>query len=98
MRVPWKPASAGRRTESVVELLDLYRTLAELAGLPEPPADVEGSSFAAVFDAPEQQLKTEAYAQYSRCPGKRFFPTEYVDEPDWAWNNCECLQRGRGGC
>ena len=32
--VPWKPASAGKHTQSLTELLDLYRTLTSLAGLP----------------------------------------------------------------
>ncbi len=34
--------SAGARSERTVSLLDLYRTLVELAGLPAPPAEVSG--------------------------------------------------------
>ena len=89
MRVPGKAASsAGRHTETVVELLDLYRTLGALAGAPVADADVEGKDFSAAFDAPEQQLFDEAYAQYSRCPGERYFPNVSA-LPDWALNNCE---------
>ncbi len=88
VRVPGKAASAGARTETVVELLDLYRTLSALAGLPEPEAGVEGKDFSAVFDDPSKTLFSEAYAQYSRCPGERNFPTVH-SLPDWALNNCE---------
>jgi iduronate 2-sulfatase len=88
IKVPWKPAAVGQHTETVVELLDLYRTLSSLAGLPPPPADVEGKDFSAVFDSPQQQLFTEAYSQYSRCPGERNFP-QVSPLPDWALNNCE---------
>lgn len=88
VRAPWLPASRGAHTQSVVELLDLYRTIAALAGLPPPPADVAGDDFSAVFAAPAAPLKNEAYAQYSRCPGERFFPNVSA-LPDWALNNCE---------
>lgn len=88
MRAPWLPASAGKHTQSVVELLDLYRTISALAGLPPPPSDVAGDDFSALFADPTQTLKSEAFAQYSRCPGERDFPTVY-ELPDWALNNCE---------
>lgn len=90
IRVPWKPHSVGARTQSVVELLDLYRTLASLAGLPPPPEDVEGKDFSALFDAPATVLNEEAYAQYSRCPGERDWPSVYPLQ-DWAMNNCESV-------
>jgi len=87
IRVPGK--AGGKSTETVVELVDLYRTLASLAGIPEPPDDdVEGKDFSPVFDAPQKILFEDAYSQYSRCPGERFFPNVSV-LPDWALNNCE---------
>ena len=88
IRAPWLPASAGRHTQSAVELLDLYRSIAALAGLPAPPADVGGDDFSPLFANPDAVLKDTAFAQYSRCPGERNFPTVY-DLPDWALNNCE---------
>ena len=30
IRVPWKPASAGKHTQSLTELLDIYRTVVSL--------------------------------------------------------------------
>jgi hypothetical protein len=49
---------------------------------------VEGKDFSALFDSPSQVLSEEAYAQYSRCPGERYWPTVYPLE-DWGMNNCE---------
>merc|ERR1712071_605626 len=34
-------------------------------------------------------VKTEAYAQYSSCPGKRFWDRREQGRPDWYFNNCE---------
>ena len=89
MRAPWLPASAGKHTQSYVELIDLYRTIASLAGLAPPSADVAGDDFSSLFTDPTQSLKTQAFAQYSRCPGKRNFPVVDKYAPDWAMNNCE---------
>lgn len=52
---PGTPQPSPRRiAHGIVELNDLYPTLAELAGLPAPAASVEGKSFAAlVVDAIE---------------------------------------------
>ena len=89
MRAPWLSGSAGARVQTAFELLDLYRTLAALVGLPAPPADVEGDDLSAALAAPARILKAEAYAQYSRCPGERNFPDNIANAPDWQYNNCE---------
>merc|ERR1712217_578851 len=49
MRVPWKTASIGKRTIVKAELIDMYRTLADLAGLSGVQASVQGMSLADVF-------------------------------------------------
>ena len=51
---------AGRRAEGIVELLDLFPTLAELAGLPAPKA-VDGRSFAALVQDPARPGKEAAF-------------------------------------
>lgn len=49
----------------------MYRTLADLAGLPSPSADVDGTSLAPLLDNPTQTVgpafKTTAYSQMARC-------------------------------
>ena len=59
-------AARGVKTGSFVELVDVFPTLAALAGLPKPPA-VDGDDVSAVFGDPSTALKTVAYAQYPAC-------------------------------
>lgn len=67
-RVPlivWAPdmLSRGRATDSIVELLDLYPTLCDLAGLPTPD-HCEGQSFRPLLDAPDFPGKGFAVSQF----------------------------------
>ncbi|MCR9199663.1 MAG: sulfatase-like hydrolase/transferase [Planctomycetaceae bacterium] len=64
VRAPDMPAP-GKSTASLVELLDVYPTLADLAGLPAP-AQVEGVSFVPVLQDPNHPGKTAAVSQYPR--------------------------------
>jgi iduronate 2-sulfatase len=93
IRAPWKAqTSAGRHTSSMTELIDLYRTIVSLAGLPSSAVadDVDGDDVSALLDEPDQRIKEGAYSQYSRCPGDRFWPKR-MKGPDWYWNNCELV-------
>lgn len=56
---------AGLHTQALVEFVDIYPTLAELAGLPLP-AHLEGVSFRPLFHAPNRAWKTAAFSQYPR--------------------------------
>ena len=62
---------SGRHTSGMAELVDLYRTLADLAGLPPPAAGVDGTSLAPLLDNPTPAagpaFKTAAYSQMARC-------------------------------
>ena len=37
LSAPWKTGSVGKVSDEPIELVDLFRTLADLAGLPQPP-------------------------------------------------------------
>ena len=93
IRVPWKAAAAGARTAVRAELVDLYRTLVDLAGLDaralEP--DVQGVSLAPLFDAPAAPPPAlagkTAFSQIGRCGC-----TNYTKHN---WTGLEC---GAGAC
>jgi iduronate 2-sulfatase len=55
----------GGRTDALVEFVDVYPTLADLAGLPLPP-HLEGTSFKPLLANPDRPWKTAAFSQYPR--------------------------------
>ncbi|MBO0590153.1 sulfatase [Cellulophaga sp. E16_2] len=80
-RVPlivWSPEMAkenrGRKTDALVELVDMYPTLCELTGV-SIPETVEGQSFAPLLKNPDLEWKKAAFSQ---------FPTPALRE--WAAN------------
>ncbi len=60
-----QPASSN----ALVELVDMYPTLVEMAGLPMPK-HLEGHSFAPLIDRPNRPWKTAAFSQFP-CPSLR---------------------------
>ena len=56
-------SKGGKRTKSLVELIDLYPTLCELAGLPIPQ-HCQGRSFLHLLAKPDEQHRLEAYSSY----------------------------------
>jgi sialidase-1 len=67
VRVP-DMKDAGKSSMSLVELVDLYPTLSELADLPVGE-HLEGQSFAPILDAPEAVSKSAAFSQFPRGDG-----------------------------
>lgn len=101
IRPAGKFANAGLRTSALVELLDLFPTLTELAGLPRPDG-LEGISLSPVLQNPASSVKPAAYTQhprpayYDRTPSKtpqamgvsvRTDSVRYTEWRDWLTGN-----------
>lgn len=57
--------AAGTQSNSLVELVDLYPTLTELANVP-PPKGLDGQSLCPLLKNPESTVKAAAYSQFPR--------------------------------
>lgn len=66
IRVP-DHISAGSQTESLVELVDIYPTLCDVAGLPIPE-EMEGCSLKPLLADPAREFKSAAFSQFHRAP------------------------------
>ena len=66
--VPWLPHAAGRQHAGMASLLDLYRTLSELAGIDATTIapGVEGASLAPAFADPAAAGQPYAFSQIQR--------------------------------
>jgi arylsulfatase A-like enzyme len=58
-------SAEGKRTEALVEFVDIYPTLCDTCGL-EIPVHCEGLSFAALLSDPARPWKQAAFSQYPR--------------------------------
>ena len=77
---PRLPSTHGQVvSQTLVELIDIYPTLADLAGLPLPP-ELKGESFKEAMLAPDVAFKSMAVAQSPRC--------HPVGLPSWGRNEC----------
>lgn len=55
----------GAKTKALAEFVDIYPTLCDLTGLPQPK-HLEGCSLKPVMDDPKRSVKTAAFSQYPR--------------------------------
>ena len=67
------PRKGGAKGHSagLVELVDMYPTLCDLAGLP-PPSHLEGTSFVPLMRQPERPWKSAAFSQIFRYPFENY--------------------------
>ena len=57
--------AVGKMSDRLVEFVDIYPTLCDLAGLDSPPK-LEGASFAPLLDDPHRAWKSAAFSQFLR--------------------------------
>ena len=82
--------TASKRTQALVELVDLYPTLAELCALPLPK-QLEGTSFAPLLEKPDLPWKKAAYSQYLR-PGKPPIMGRSIRTNEWRYTEWSDLK------
>ena len=76
-------ASRGGRARGIVELVDLYRTYADIFGLGPVEPGVEGKSFAPLLlRSPSLPHSEYAFSQYPRCA---------LDNPAEDWTGQDCM-------
>ena len=97
-RVPfivYDPSAAGNgeATESLVELVDVYPTLCDLAGL-EIPKSLEGVSLKPILENPDATVKKAAVSQFLRRIGKQEL-MGYAYRTD-RWRYIEWIDRESG--
>jgi iduronate 2-sulfatase len=98
---PWIAGSAGARTDALVSLIDVYPTMAELAGLPVPQSmGLDGQSRASLLLNGGKSLPNAdagaaggaptdfALSVYPRCPQDLANVSMY-------WSNNDCLMTER---
>jgi len=81
LSVPWMADAHGKATSKITELVDLYPTIAELAGL-TPPEGLQGQSMAALLEDPSAKSWDKALAfTISRSGG------ESIRTRDWRFTH-----------
>ena len=56
--------SAGQVVGGLIELVDLYPTLVDLAGLPQPAHELDGASFKPLIEDPGRKWKSAAFSEH----------------------------------
>jgi iduronate 2-sulfatase len=83
----------GKGSPRTVEYLDLYPTLAELAGL-TPPRDIEGRSLAPLLNDPKAPWNHAALTQVRRPAPEGFFMGYSVRTERWRYSEWDDGKRG----
>ncbi|MGQ9760502.1 MAG: sulfatase [Thermogutta sp.] len=87
--------SAGRATQAIVEMIDIYPTLVDLCGL-KVPDGLDGMSLAPILDNPDHPGKPYALTQVSRGGGKSPMVMGYSVRTDrWRYTEWDGGKAGR---
>lgn len=89
LRAPWLNRTRGRATRQITELVDLYPTIAELAGLTPPPG-LQGASLLPLLKDPDSKDWKKAFAfTISRSGG------ESIRTHDWRYTQWGFGSKGK---
>lgn len=88
-----KSKQAGKASSRVVELLDLYPTLAELAHL-SAPADLEGKSLVPLLQQPNRAWKRAAYTMVYHEVGSEKIEGKSVRNERWRYTEWDAGRKG----
>jgi len=92
----------GKQTFEITELIDMFPSLCELAGI-EAPAYLQGTSFIPLIENPDREWKKAAFSQFHRRPkvtpdGKRYMgysiKTRNYHYVEWYYWNHEAEEKG----
>lgn len=95
-------ANPGKQSFEITELIDMYPSLCELAGI-ESPNYLQGSSFVPLLENPNRPWKKAAFSQFHRRPkvtpdGKRYMgysiKTKDFHYVEWYYWNHKTGERG----
>ena len=86
--------SKGRASSRIVELLDLYPTLAELTGL-RPPQGLQGRSLVPLLKNPGAAWDHPAFTQVRRGPAASSYMGYSVRTDKWRYTEWDGGKRGR---
>jgi len=102
IRAPWLPQSAGKRSDTLAELVDMYRTMSDLAGIPLPANEaIDGNSLGDVVrKGGDASVRDVALSVFARCPkiggnNKDFGPFSTNASEFWQNNYCELVDRSQ---
>jgi len=84
---------AGQATSRIVEFLDIYPTLADLAGLPAP-RHLEGRSLRPLMRSPRAAWPHAAYTQVRRGSGEGAFTGRSVRTDRWRYTEWDDGKKG----
>jgi len=83
---PWAAGSAGTVVSDVVQLVDVFPTMAELAGVPAPASyGLDGASLAPYVVGSGGNGSQWALSVYPRCPA------HLANASQW-WRDNDCMQ------
>lgn len=86
---PWLPGSAGARSPALASLVDVFPTMAALAGVPAPAAyGLDGQDLSPVLTGAPPQLRNYSLSVYPRCPADTKNASNF-----WADNDCLLVER-----